>query len=230
MGINSKIFKLISIVISMNIDLINPHVLKILISARKEDSINSISDRISLSYGWTYKWVQELAKLGVFQLTRMKVYLNEDNQFYKKTLEYIKQALSKNIQFYYDVLRIFGINYAFTKTDSVFVWTKGGYNIARYKEFYPIFIKIREKDKKLFESYCKKLKLRINKNRGIFYEVTYLDSFKEDYCNNIPVDSLKETIFFMERNIYNFEPALEMIKEMYHKKIKVKYREISTNV
>ena len=214
----------------MKIELINPYVLKILMSVREEDSINAISDRISLSYGWTYKWVQELAKLNVLRLTRMKVYLNEKNGFYKKTLEYIRSFLNKDVQFYYDILGIFGIKYSFTQTDAVFIWTKGGYNISRYKEFYPIFIKIRKKDKKLFESYCKRLNLGINKKRGIFYKVSYLDDFNLDYCNNIPVDSLKETIAFMKKNIYNFEPALEMIKEMYKKKIKVKYKEVLTNV
>jgi len=145
----------------MKIELINPYVLKILMSVRKEDSINAISNRISLSYGWTYKWVRELAKLNVVKLTRMKVYLNEKSEFYKKTLRYIRYFLNKDIQFHYNVLELFGIKYVFTQTDAVFIWTKGGYNISRYKEFYPIFIKIRKKDKKLFESYCKRLNLRI---------------------------------------------------------------------
>lgn len=214
----------------MKLELINPHVLKILVSVRKEDSINAISDRISLSYGWTYKWVHELAKIGIFRLTRMKVYLNEKNEFYRKTLNYIRYFFSNNVQFYYEVIRIFGIKYAFTKTDAVFIWTKGGYNISRYKEFYPVFIKIRKKDRKLFESYCKRLGLRINKKIGVFYKVDYLDEFSVDYCNGIKVDSLQETIEFMKKNKYNFEPALEMIKEMYKKKIKVRYREVATNV
>jgi hypothetical protein len=36
-----------------------------------------------------------------------------------------------------------------------------------------------------------------------------------------------ETIDFMQANIYNFEPALEMIKEMYNRNLKIKYREAS---
>lgn len=214
----------------MELELINPHVLKILIAVRKEDSINAISSRTSLSYGWTYRWIQELAKLNVLRLTRMKVYLNENSEFYKNTLDYVKQVLSKDIKFYYEVFKVFGIKYAFTQTDAVFVWTKGGYNIARYKQHYPIFIKVRKKDKELFEFYCKKLDLRINKKTGIFYKIDYLDNFDVEHCEDIPVDSLKETIAFMEKNIYNFEPALEMIKEMYKKKIKTEYKEVVTNV
>ena len=214
----------------MDFEIINPHVLKILIAARKEDSIRAISDRISLSYGWTYKWVQDLAKLGVFKLTRMKTFLNKDSQFYRRTIQYIKKILTKDIQFNYGVLSLFGIEYCFTKLDSVFIWTSGGYNIARYKNFYPIFIKVRAKDRKLFEYYCKKLSLSINKRNGVFYKPVFLDDFKISYHEGTPVDSLGETIGFMEENIYNFEPALEMIKEMYNGKIKARYKEVITNV
>jgi predicted alpha-1,2-mannosidase len=41
------------------------------------------------------------------------------------------------------------------------------------------------------------------------------------------VEPLNEVIEFMQENIYNFEPALEMIKESYKKKIKVKYKEVN---
>ncbi len=213
--------------ITMNLDLINPYTLKILISARKEDSINSISNRINLSYGWTYKWIQELAKIGVFKLNRMNIVLNEKNEFYKKTLNYIQNILKNDVNFYYNALQLFGIRYCFTKTDAVFIWTKGGYNIARYKKFYPIFIKINKKDKEIFKYYYKKLNI---KNKRVFYYIFYLDKFDISYCDEIPVDSLEYTIKFMQKYIYNFQPALEMIKEMYGKAIKVKYKEVSTNV
>ena len=215
--------------ISMELTIINPYTLKILISAREKDSINAISERISLSYGWTYNWIRELSKLGVFKLTRMNLYLNKHNKFYKTTIKYVSNILSKDIQFYYEALSLFGIKYCFTQTDAVFVWTNGGYNISRYKNFYPIFIKVRSEDKPLFEAYCRKLNLKKNKSKA-FYKVTYLEDFDVSYCGNIPVDSLQETIKFMEHNIYNFEPALEMIKEIYKKRIKVAYKEAFTNV
>jgi len=216
--------------IAMKMDLINPYVVKIIISIREGDSIRAISQRIQLSYGWTYKWMHDLAKVGVFRLTKTKVYTNEENEFYKKTVTFIKDALAKDVSFYYTVLNLFGIEYSFRKTDAVFMWTKGGYNIARYKEFYPIFIKIKKEDKEVFENYCKKLQLNMDKKRGIFYEVAYVDKMEISHVDNAPVDSLNETIKFMEQNKYNFEPALEMIKEMYKKKIKVKYKEAVTNV
>ena len=211
----------------MEINTINPYVVKIIIAARKQDSINQIAKRIKLSYGWTYKWCKKLTNLGVFKESGLKLILNIENKFYKNTLDYIKENFSDDINFHYSVLELFGIKYCFTKTDAVFIWTKGGYNIARYKEYYPIFIKIKKDYLSVFEGYCKKLNLKIDRKRGIFYHVEILDDFEISHLDNIPVDSLKVTIGFMKKNIYNFQPALEMIKEMYNKKINIKYKEVN---
>ena len=214
----------------MKIDLINPYVIKIIIAARKEDSIRAISQRTKISYGWAYKWIQALAKIGVFRLTKTRAYIDVKNKFYKKTIIYIRDVLNKDVSFYYNILDLFGINYCFTKTDAVFIWTKGGYNIARYKNFYPIFIKVKKEEKEIFENYCKKLHLNFNRRKHIFYDVVYADHIDAANVDGVPVDTLEETIYFMKQNKYNFEPALEMVKEMYKKKIKVKYKEAVTNV
>lgn len=202
--------------------------MKIIIAAREEDSINAIAGRIGLSYGWAYKWVNELAKIGVFKATRMKLYLQKDNEFYKKVLQFIKDNFSKDINFYYSVIKLFGISYCFTEIDSVFIWTKGGYNIARYRDHYPIFLKIKKTDYSLFQYYANKLEL--NKKQGIYYEIKLEESIDCEFAGDIPVDPLDKTIAYMNKYIYNFQPALEMIEEMYKIKKTVKYKEAVTNV
>lgn len=204
---------------------INPHILKIVIAARKKDSIRAISKRIELSYGWTYKWVSKLIELGVFERKENRLVLNQKNRFYKNVLKFLNRVFSKDINFHYQVLELFGIKYCFTKTDAVFIWTNGGYNITRYSDYYPIFIKIYKKDRKIFQFYTKKLSL--NK---IFYKPEFLDDFSVTRHNKMPLDSLEETIKFMKKYKYNFQPALEMVKEQYNKKINISYREASTNV
>jgi len=210
----------------MKIETINPHVIKILISLRKEDSISSISKRINLSYGWTNKWVNELIKEGILKKKWRGVVLNEENKSYKKIISFVKDNL-KDINFYYSVLELFGVKYCFTKTDAVFIWTKGGYNIARYKGYYPIFIKIKKDHFKVLKECCKKLNLKIGSKKGVFYSIEVLDEFEISYSDSIPVDSLEEAVKFMRENIYNFQPALEMIQEMYNKNLDIKYREIN---
>jgi hypothetical protein len=209
----------------MKIELLNPYVIKILISLREKDNISSISKRINLSYGWTNKWVNELIKEGILLNKWRGVELNKENKNYRNIFRFIKENLN-DVSFYYSVLNLFGIDYCFTKTDAVYVWTEGRYNIARYKEFYPIFIKIKKESYAIFLEYCKKLGLKVNSKesnpnsksnpkKGIFYSVEVLDEFKSIKKDNFSVEPLEETIKFMKDNIYNFQPALEMISEMY---------------
>lgn len=211
---------------SMEIESFNPYVIKILISARKKDSISSISKRIGLSYGWAHKWTNELIKEGIFKERYRGMVLQEDNETYRKILNFLRENFN-NAAFYYSALKLFGIKYCFTKTDAVYFWTRGGYNIARYKKFYPIFIKIKKTDYPIFLYYCNKLGLKINAKKGIFYSPEVIERFECPYINNTPVDSLNKTIKFMQDNIYNFQPALEMIKEIYGKKIKISYKEVN---
>ena len=213
----------------MNVETINPYVIKIIIAARAKDSIRAISRRIGLSYAWTYKWVHALADEGVFKIQK-RLTVNKKNNFYKSTIAYINEVLAKEVSFFYKVLPLFGITYCFTLTDAVFVWTKGGYNIARYKRWYPVFIRVRSKDKKIFEAYCETLGLPTEKRRGVFYVAGFADDFEISFVDGVPADSLEQTVAFMQVNIYNFQPAMEMIAELYHIKNKTAYREQATNV
>ena len=211
----------------MNIETINPYVIKILISVRENDSISSISKRIGLSYGWTHKWVAELVKEGILKEKWKGVVLQKDNKSYKEILKFIRNNISE-ASLYYSALNLFGIEYCFTKTDAVYFWTEGRYNIARYREYYPVFIKIRSEEYPNFLWYCKKLHLKINAKKGVFYSPEIVDKFKFTKRGEHSIEPLDETIAFMKKNVYNFEPALEMIDEMHKKGLNIKYKEIKT--
>lgn len=214
----------------MDVTVVNPYVMKILIAAKTEDTIFAIASRTGLSYGWAYHWVQDLIELGAFSKKGRKIELQEDNAFYRSSMSFLKANFAKNVSFHYSVLQLFGVKYCFTKTDAVYVWTKGGYNIARYRDYYPVFIKLRKSDYGLFRWYCKKLGLKIGPESGIFYSVELLDDFPVSSCDGISVDGLEDTVAFMEKNAYNFQPALEMIGEMYKaSEGHYKYREEKTN-
>lgn len=208
----------------MEIELLNPYVIKILISVRSEDSISSVSERIGLSYGWTYRWVEKLIKEGIFKEKWRGIKLQDKNKTYRGIMKFIKENLN-DVGFYYSSLQLFGIEYCLTKTDSVYLWTEGRYNLARYRNFYPIFIKIKEEDYSLFLQYCKKLGLKINSNKGVFYSPEIVKEINCVKRNGFFVETLENTIIFMKENIYNFQPALEMIKKMYSKKLNAAYQE-----
>ena len=214
----------------MDIGIINPHTMKIIIAARPKDSIRAIAQRIGVSYGWTHYWMQQLISAGAFRKTGRGVAAQEQHPFYQGTIRYINESFSKSVSFHYSVLAYFGIVYRFVGRDAVFVWTNGGYNIGRSRDHYPISITVRSTDRPLFRYYGGKTGLRTRAARGIFYDVVFADDFPIAHCSGIPVEPLGDTIRFMKDNIHHFEPALEMVAEMYGKKTGVQYKEAVTNV
>ena len=137
----------------------------------------------------------------------------------------------------YNLVKEARMKYAFTGPDAVFFWTKGGYQADRFFGFYPIHMKIRKTDLKKWIKFfiSKGMRFHVNDKPvketlfGLFYVLYTEDNFKSEYVEEYPVSSLKETIDFCNKNIYTYEPALELLDEMYSLKLKVRYKETKTN-
>jgi len=150
--------------------------------------------------------------------------------------EYLEMRF--NIKDAYELIREAGMDYAFTGPDAVFFWTKGGYNVDRFFAFYPIHLKIRKGDleswKRLFKSKGRRFHVNGEPVRrtlfGTFYVLYPEDKFRADEVDGFKVIPLDETIEFCRRNIYSYEPALEMLDEMYGLGLGARYREYRTNI
>lgn len=204
----------------MNLDLFNEHVWRILISARPKDSVSAISKRIGLSYGWTYKWVNELAKEGIFKRKSKGgkggkgIELNEDNRVCERFLTFFRKTAEDSVSLHYSALELFGLKYALTELDAVFTWTRGGYNVSRSRAHYPIFLKVKQDDLNWWRYYFKKLGFKTMKNaagNGVFFVLRPQKDFAVEFVDGVPAASLKEALRFMKKYEYNFAPALEMI-------------------
>ena len=211
------------------LDLINPYIAKILIAAKDGDSIRCISKKIKESYGWTYKWVLGLEKIGAIQRKKQELYINKENYFYKETSKLAKNLLKNNLSLddAYLLPNLTGLEYSFTGIDAVFIWTKGGYNIGRSKKSYPIFIEILENDKseweKLFSELSLKYTFKNEKKKGIYFIMSPSKSIEKEYCEEMPVLPLAKTVEWAKKYSFNFEPALEMLDKLYDLKIGVRY-------
>ena len=64
---------------------------------------------------------------------------------------------------------------------------------------------------------------------GIFYVLYPEAHFKAETVSSFSVIPLKETVDFCRKNIYSYEPALEMLNEMYGLGLKIQYKETATN-
>ena len=147
-------------------------------------------------------------------------------------------AKKTNITGSYDLLKEAGMRYALTGPDAVFFWTKGGYQADRFFGFYPIHLKVEKRDliswKRFFGSrkqmFCVKEHCLKRTLFGVFY-VLYLEvGFEVEEVNGFCVSPLREAVRFCQKNIYSYEPALEMLDEMYSLGLQARYMEAKTNV
>ncbi len=210
-------------------ELINPYIAKILVSSKDGDSIRGISRKIQESYGWTYKWILELEKIKVISRKKQEVYINKNNKFYKDAVKFVKDTLSPNLSLNdaYLLPNLTGLEYIFTGIDAVFIWTKGGYNIGRSKNSYPVFIEILEKDKTEWQNYFSKLNIKYTfehkRKKGIYFVISLSKSIEKEYCEQTPVLPLAKAVEWAKKYSFNFQPALEMLDEMYNLGMGIQY-------
>jgi len=137
----------------------------------------------------------------------------------------------------YELLKEAKIDYALTGPDAVFFWTKGGYQVDRFFGFYPIHLKVRKGDlsrwKEFLKSRGKRFHVKGEKVRktlfGLFYLLYPEKDFRFVERDGFKVVPLEEAVRFCEENIYAYEPALEMLDEMYNLGLKIRYRKERTN-
>ncbi len=214
------------------IEVINPYSAKILLAARDGDSIREISRKTKISYGWTYQWVEQLRELGVLTREGNRVRINKDSNIYKKFFSLIKIVLGQHLSLKtaYDLPNFIGLPYCFTSTDAIFIWTKGGYNIGRSAENYPIFINVLKKDLSKWRKFFSNLSIKHTTDKpmaGIYFFLFPVSEIKSESIDKTPVLPLKDAVAFAKKHVYNFQPALEMLDEMYGLGLKIKYRENS---
>lgn len=138
----------------------------------------------------------------------------------------------------YELVNEAGLEYAFTGPDAVFFWTKGGYNIDRFFAFYPIHLKINKQELVSWKNFFKFKGKRVHVYGepvketlyGVFYVLYSESETRAEKVDGYSVMPLDETIEFCRKNIYAYEPALEMLDEMYNLKLSIRYQEKETNL
>jgi len=199
----------------------------ILVNWRKEFTLEEFSsvfaspDPNKVLHDMTKKGLLERTGWGKYKVNSPKEYL----------------ARRVNVSQAYDMLNQADMQYALTGPDAVFFWTRGGYQVDRFFGFYPVHLKVRKSDLKKWKRFFSSAKQRFHvKDQpiretlfGLFYVLYPQADFRTEKVDEFHVDPLKDVVEFCQRNIYSYEPALEMIDEMYDLGLKVKYREEKTN-
>ncbi|MEY7848134.1 RNA polymerase subunit sigma-70 [Natrarchaeobius sp. A-rgal3] len=116
-----------------------------------------------------------------------------------------------------------GMEYAYTAIDAVYVWTRGGYQVARDPDDYPLFIAVRTQDLEDWEQFFDRFGIPTVLDRipsteidGRFQVVVEpRERIRAETVDGRPVIPLSETVEFARGHYATFEPALEMLDRMY---------------
>jgi len=212
----------------MGLDFVNRHVAKILLAVEDGDSINRISEKIDSSYSYTYEWVNQLEEIGVFERDDGIQVL--DSEFVDSFEDVAQTVLKRDLELddAYLLPNYAGMEYRYSKTDAVFIWTKGGYQIGRNQDDYPIFIDIYREDVKEWEDFFQDFGIETSigerpETDGIHFVLYPQEEMEIDQVESASVAPLSETVNWAENYRANFQPALEMLDEMYDLGLDVEY-------
>ena len=215
----------------MGLDFVNRHVAKIMLAVTDGDSINQLSEKIDSSYSYTYEWVNRLEEIGVME--RDSSIRITDEEFIESFENVARTVLKRDVTLSeaYLLPNFTGLDYRYSKTDAVYIWTKGGYQIGRNHDDYPIFIDIHENDIKDWRQFFRSFDIETSvqertETDGIHFVLNPIqEEMNVDRVESASVLPLDETVEWAEQYQANFQPALEMLDEMYDLDLNVKYRE-----
>lgn len=116
-----------------------------------------------------------------------------------------------------------GLPFAYTGIDAIYIWTRGGYQVARDEFDYPLFIAVRETDVSAWRRFFDPFGIPVGTERRPSEAVDEplqvvlepRESLEATDVDGRPVVPLTETIGFARANEATFEPALAMLDRMY---------------
>lgn len=116
-----------------------------------------------------------------------------------------------------------GMDFAYTAIDAVYVWTRGGYQVARDPDDYPLFVAVEEDNLEEWERFFDQFGLPVAQERqpaddvdGPIQIVLELrDDVETELIDGRPVIPLDETVEFANEHYATFQSALDMLDRMY---------------
>jgi DNA-binding IscR family transcriptional regulator len=116
-----------------------------------------------------------------------------------------------------------GREFAYTSIDAVYIWTRGGYQVARDPEDYPLFITVAETDLDEWTQFFERFGIPVAQERQPADEITQTIQFVLKPCAAVeaetvdgrPVIPLQETVEFARDHYATFQSALDMLGRMY---------------
>ena len=210
------------------IEFMDPTAAKIVLAAKRGDSINRIAKKIDVSYSWVYDWVDRLENAGIIANTDSGIQIvdHEIRQRYAEMMGALYSRDTVTQEDAYVIPHFAGMEFAYTEIDAGYVWTHGDYQIARSHDDYPVFIEIHERDIEHWLAFFEQFGITASiderpDSSDVDGNVAYVlfpttDGIDSMWVDGHPVITLERTIEQMRENRPAYEPALEIIAEEYN--------------
>ncbi|WP_436930617.1 helix-turn-helix domain-containing protein [Halosimplex halobium] len=219
----------------------NPTAAKIVLSAQRGDSINRISNKIGTSYSWVYDWVDRLVDAKIISNTDNGIQVRdyEMRRRYEEMMGtlYTRDEVSQEDA--YVIPHFAGMEFAYTEIDAAYVWTHGGFQIARSHDDYPVFIEVHDRDIDRWIEFFERFGVdttvgerpdATNVGRSVHYVLfPQAEGIDIEWVDGNPVIPLDATVDQMMQTRSAYEPALEMLADEYDVDIDASHRDEIAN-
>ncbi len=199
--------------------------LKILLAIDPGDSISGVARKIDENRETIRRTVNRLENAGYIQYKKGLSVVDDTVRETGLAFLAASAAISPpSISETYMLPHFAGLDFAYTAIDAVYVWTRGGYQVARDETDYPLFIAIREEDLEEWERFFERFGIPTAQERQPADDVAgplqiVLDPRAEvdaELVDGRPVIPLAETVAFARAHYATFESALDMLDQMYN--------------
>jgi DNA-binding Lrp family transcriptional regulator len=200
---------------------------KIVLAVQRGDSINRIASKIGVSYSWVYDWIERLEDANIIANTDNGVQIvdHEMRQQYAEMMAAVYSRDTISQEDAYVIPHFAGMEFAYTEIDAAYVWTEGGYQIARSHDDYPVFIEVHDRDVERWIGFFQQFGVDTtigerpdasdisgNVHYVLFPQTSGIDA---EWVDGSPVISLNDAVDQMMENRPAYEPALEIIANEY---------------
>ncbi|UIO99919.1 helix-turn-helix domain containing protein [Halobaculum sp. CBA1158] len=222
-------------------DFMNPTAAKIVLAAQHGDSINRISNKIGTSYSWVYDWIGRLDDAEIILNTDngVRVLDYEMRRRYEEMMGTLYSRDDVSQEDAYVIPHFAGMEFAYTEIDAAYVWTNGGFQIARSHDDYPVFIEVHERDVDRWIEFFEQFGVDTTVGErpdaadvdGSVHYVLFPqeESIDVEWVDGNPVIPLDATVSQMVETRPAYEPALEMLADEHDVDIDASHRDEIAN-
>ena len=205
-------------------ELLNETAAQVLLATETGDSIRAVAGRIQRPYETVRQAVDRLEDAGFFVYDDGLVVTDDRvREAARDLLAAAARVSPPTITEAYVLPQFFDRPYAFSRIDAVYVWTQGGYQVARDPDDYPLFVAVDEADLAAWELFFASFDIPTALERQPPESVSgslqvVLDPRTEldvDVVEGRPVVPRAETIEYMYDHYAHFQSALSMLDRMY---------------